>query len=1260
MKENKSSRSKQEESSVEGLECLVKNPTPVRQHKSAQRRSSKMAKANHELYNEASSSGSNNELSMLLPTPGQPMLAAFLARRDNLAGIVPPIMPVCLPAEFQTGAGRLNDRASPQRCGRLKRSARVSRRPRQSNSRSSKNVSRDSHGRIPVAAFVNALASGHGTHLATSHNDTSDGSVHCFKDEHGNWLTYTFDEKGLGTANSGITPVTPIANSKLLNTLLRQQHNQNQLSLPVSDLNWNENNEVMSNSSMSLNSSGLTIIFDSPSNSATLKSTPSSSIIPVSGALQPNFQILDPSQRLRTPCHLLSQRQAIIIHPTNTNDNASITANITQLPSTSNEQESEITLARSGFRFETVETAPHVGFQQPRHYYKFKIFPWIHVKVKFDRLNLLALLDRNLTLWETLLSIILSVMVACLGATLLHMEFYDDLFAFVFCFVMASCQYSLLKSVQPDAASPTHGFNRIIAYSRPVYFCLFSGLALVVHSCLENEAFHTAFTLYGIHFTDKEILVVIRDILIYLLLFFPLLFSFGLLPQINTFTMYLLEQIDMHIFGGNAMSSLTASFYCLVRSIFAVGILYGFAYGGLSEPKGSQHMLFSMFCALLISISYHLSRSASDPSHVWSIVKTHLWPPDLYLDRPTKPPAKEQTEKSTETKTETKHNSSKKDKKRVKISNVKVKNEKIADEELVDPLPLKLQKTVNARLKSDVILCPLIAVLVFGIHCSTVFTALQPELSPVLWSIAGVLGFLLHYILPQFRKQLPWLCIARPILRSHEHGQYEVRDAAKVMWFEKVYVFLSFVERNLIYPLVFLSALTQDSPTIVTKFGALGGSLIIIICGLKCLRGSYSDTSSQYLILVFAVLFFKLDYQSASESFLIDYFIMGIIYNKTYELLLKVQFVVTYIAPWQITWGSAFHAFAQPFSVPHSAMLFLQAFISAILSTPLNPFLGSAIFLTSYVRPVKFWERDYNTRRVDHSNTPLSSHLDRNLGSDDNNLNSIFYEHLTRSLQHSLCGDLVLGRWGPVSQGDCFVLASDYLNCLVHIIELGNGLVTFQMRGLEFRGTYCQQREVEAISEGVEDNDGCCCCDPGRLPHMLSVNAAFSQRWLAWEVTATKYVLEGYSISDNSAVSMLQVFDFRKVLITYYVKSIIFYAIRSPKLDEWLNSATILEALSPMLDKNFADLDPVFNLNIDEDFDFRACGITRNSFCNIYLVWIVFCAEKREKQVDCGRDSVLVSLCFALSLLGRRTLGAVSHNTVSRYVISLSSSSKFH
>ena len=103
----------------------------------------------------------------------------------------------------------------------------------------------------------------------------------------------------------------------------------------------------------------------------------------------------------------------------------------------------------------------------------------------------------------------------------------------------------------------------------------------------------------------------------------------------------------------------------------------------------------------------------------------------------------------------------------------------------------------------------------------------------------------------------------------------------------------------------------------------------------------------------------------------------------------------------------------------------------------------------------------------------------------------------------------MLGRWGVVSQGDCFVLASDYLNCLVHIIELGNGLVTFQVRGLEFRGTYCQQREVEAISEGVEEDVGCCCCEPGtaqttskisELPTSLLFKRLILVRFLCWLV----------------------------------------------------------------------------------------------------------------------------------------------------------------
>ncbi|XP_042867648.1 pecanex-like protein 1 [Penaeus japonicus] len=175
---------------------------------------------------------------------------------------------------------------------------------------------------------------------------------------------------------------------------------------------------------------------------------------------------------------------------------------------------------------------------------------------------------------------------------------------------------------------------------------------------------------------------------------------------------------------------------------------------------------------------------------------------------------------------------------------------------------------------------------------------------------------------------------------------------------------------------------------------------------------------------------------------------------------------------------------------------------------------------------------------------------------------------------------------------------------------------------------------------------GCCCCEPGHLPHLLSANAAFNQRWLAWEVTATKYVLEGYSISDNSAASMLQIFELRKILITYYVKSIIFYVVRSPKLKEWLENAEINASLSHTRDKKFVDLDPIFNLNIDEDYDFKESGITRTSFCNVYHEWIVYCVTRRgggngQDAIESGRESHLISLCLALSLLGNRQVCCV-------------------
>ncbi|BFZ12057.1 hypothetical protein BsWGS_15095 [Bradybaena similaris] len=1017
-------------------------------------------------------------------------------------------------------------------------------------------------GSPPIAALN--LMVGEEGHLATSHDDTTDGAVHWFQDEQGYWMSYTFGENSSGVALN-LTDVNMNTSTNM--GLERRRHREP---------------EKWSLSSIASNST--VIVEESPPPAE-------------SPGIQRWVELDDMVRRLELPTGTLQSYVQSLLRRNHTSTSST---------------DSDLTHAN---------TRSSRGVQKPKHFYKFWIWPMKHyVKIHFDRLSLLAALDRNISVIENVISVVMAVAVGALGALMISSSFYHDLCLLLFCFIMAGCQYSLLKSVQPDAASPMHGFNHLIVFSRPFYFCLCCSIVLLLDYGSHTE-YHKPIYLYGIPFTISSALIFLGHFFKLFILSFPLLFTLGLLPQVNTFLMYMLEQIDMHIFGGNATTSLLTSFYCVCRSCFALVVLYGFAFASLKEIGGSnyrcgtkiddaaQNVPFSILCGLMVTVAYHLSRSASDPGMLWVLLKGLV----------VRGSHKQKEKASGET------------------------------QELIDPLPEKLKSCLKQRLQSDALVCIVVTILVFAVHVSTAFTspALQPVLSDVLYLIAATVGFIVHYIIPQTRKEMPWLCCSHPLLRSKEWMYFEVKEAPKVIWIERLYLGLRFFERNVICPVVCLCATTTSAPAIICKFGNYAGPLIILACSLKMLRFAFSDTPRQYLIIAFTYFFFKYDFRWSSETFLIDYFFISILFCKFCDLMLKLNFIITYIAPWQITWGSAFHAFVQPFSVPHSAMLFLQAIVSAIFSTPLNPFLGSAIFFTSYVRPIKFWERDYNTKRVDHTNTRLASQLERNPGADDNNLNSIFYEHLTRSLQHSLCGDLLLGRWGNYTQGDCFIMASDYLNALVHIIEVGNGLVTFQLRGLEFRGTYCQQREVEAITEGVDENERFCCFEPGHLPHFLSLNAAFSQRWLAWEVVVSKYILEGYSISDNSAATMLQVFELRKALITYYIKSIIYYMVRSPRLEDWTENGTIQQALQSLEDDGYVDLDPTFNLHIDEDFDSRLQGISRNSFCQVYLTWIQHCAHRRDKTVNSSKSSMLVTLCYALSLLGRRALSAASHNSAS-------------
>lgn len=60
---------------------------------------------------------------------------------------------------------------------------------------------------------------------------------------------------------------------------------------------------------------------------------------------------------------------------------------------------------------------------------------------------------RNREVLENVLAVLLAVLVAFLGSLLLIHGFFSDICVFLFCLVIASCQYSLLKVGKPGNRS---------------------------------------------------------------------------------------------------------------------------------------------------------------------------------------------------------------------------------------------------------------------------------------------------------------------------------------------------------------------------------------------------------------------------------------------------------------------------------------------------------------------------------------------------------------------------------------------------------------------------------------------------------------------------------------------------------------------------------------------------------------------------------------------------------------------------------------
>ena len=141
-------------------------------------------------------------------------------------------------------------------------------------------------------------------------------------------------------------------------------------------------------------------------------------------------------------------------------------------------------------------------------------------------------------------------------------------------------------------------------------------------------------------------------------------------------------------------------------------------------------------------------------------------------------------------------------------------------------------------------------------------------------------------------------------------------------------------------------------------------------------------------------------------------------------------------------------------------------------------------------------------------------------------------------------------------------------------------------------GTYCQQREVEAITEDISEDEGgvclCCadleCCQGCQRTNPLCLNFSsyLKNLIMTWKVMQKNYVLDGYSICDSSAQSLFTMFDYRKQVITYFVRCIIYFTVHFQDIDDFISDkAEIIEALNSQ--------EPYGRL-VENDWDFWCLG----------------------------------------------------------------------
>lgn len=103
--------------------------------------------------------------------------------------------------------------------------------------------------------------------------------------------------------------------------------------------------------------------------------------------------------------------------------------------------------------------------------------------------------------------------------------------------------------------------------------------------------------------------------------------------------------------------------------------------------------------------------------------------------------------------------------------------------------------------------------------------------------------------------------------------------------------------------------------------------------------------------------------------------------------------------------------------------------------------------------------------------------------------------------------------------------------------------------------------------------------------------------------------------------------------------------VTSPKLVSWVKNESLLKSLQPFAKWHHIERDlAMFNINIDDDYVPCLQGITRASYCNVFLEWIQYCAGKRQEvgrgagaeRLSASQESKVLNPLFPPALQGRQ------------------------